>query len=185
MHCSAFQVTAAGTFDLLQLGGNGGNGGGGGVDERRGSPGGEGGASTSSATSPGRSPLGLREWSASGTVSGGSYSWPEKLSRVSVLSPFDFSELVALALSRRLVLQRAGGGDGGGPADAPVGSDPSLSRPPVCAPMALVIEVSGTSPEGDATSAQIVLWDLPGSVPLPTPPPVSYTHLTLPTICSV
>ena len=50
----------------------------------------------------------------------------------------------------------------------------ALPQPPVCCPTALVFEVHGTTAEGDSTSAQIVLWDLPGTVPIPQPPRTSY-----------
>ena len=133
VQCGAFQLTASGVVDLLEPPAS---------DARH---------------------RALKEWSsAGGGVSGGTYAWPDDLTRVTVLSPFDFGEMLTLALGRRVALPTADGG-------AHVRS--ALPQPPVCAPTALVIDVAGTTPEGDATSAQIVLWDLPSAVAPPAPPP--------------
>ena len=163
VHCSAFQITAGGVVDLLQH-----------PPQSGGFEGGYGGGATAGQKWAGEGSVpwglvGLREWRAlDGSVSGGSYTWPHGLSRVGIQSPLDFSEVLATALGRRLELSMKSGSSDS--PDAWRKASKAIPQPPVCAPMALVLEVEGTTPEGDATSAQIVLWDLPGVVPMPTPP---------------
>ena len=151
VQCSAFQITSAGAVDLLQH-----------PTHEHDS---DAVVSLPDMLTGGAPLLGLREWAATdGSVSGGGYSWPHGLARVGVLSPMDFSELLVTLLSRRLVLSTT--------STQPSTPEASkfLAQPPVCAPMALVFEIEGITPEGDATSAQIVLWDLPGVVEPPAPP---------------
>ena len=149
VQCSAFQLSADGLVDLLQH--DGGTGG----------PASHGARSTGVAAGAAAA-LGVREWPADGGVSGGHYWWPEGLARVDVLSPLDFGELLSTAMRRRLVLAPVG--------TSAQGHGSPLPQPPVCATMALIIEVSGTTAEGDVTSAQMVIWDLPGVVQPPSPP---------------
>ena len=153
VQCSAFEVTASGVVDLLQPAEAPSSG-------RRG-------------PSPQVTTVPLREWP-DGGAGGTSYAWPDELARVSVQSPFDFGELLASALSRRHTLAPQSSvslpsGTAHAARTSPAGS-PMLPQPPLCVPMALVIEVRGTTAEGDATSAQMVLWDLPGPVAPPSPP---------------
>ena len=151
LHCSAFQLTAAGVVDLLQhptsdLGRAPAHGG---------------------AARPGERPavLPLRHWSGGESAPGqGTFAWPIGLAKVGIESPYDFSDMLATALSRRLEMAATRG-------DSRLAH--ALPQPPLCAPVAIVIDVTAVSVDGDTTTAQIVLWDLPSSVPPPLPPHTS------------
>ena len=115
--------------------------------------------------------LELRDWSAvaaggtmfdssagasggAGAGSGATFAWPVGLARVAVQSPFEVAEVLAMALSRRRRL----------PARAPptpYGSSGGVPAPPLCAPVALVFDMTSTALDGDTTTAQLTLWDIP------------------------
>ena len=97
-----------------------------------------------------------------GAGSGATFAWPVGLARVGVQSPFEVAEVLAMALSRRRRL----------PARAPptpYGSSGGVPAPPLCAPVALVFDMTSTALDGDTTTAQLTLWDIPRPHPFAAP----------------
>ena len=83
----------------------------------------------------------------------GSYAWPAGLSKVSIESPYEFTDLLATALAHRIELPLPQS-----PSSPPPHATP---HPPLCAPVALVMDVTATAADGVTNTAQLVLWDVP------------------------
>ena len=109
---------------------------------------------------PRRPALPLVQFGSDGTAwPMGAGCWPEGLTQLRIFSIEEYETAVGAALAARKTLPPAGASKRSGGGGGQHGHT------------ALVLQLSGTSADGDALSSQLQMWDLAGPPPPPVPPP--------------